>query len=125
MERAGDIWARVEVARPLPVDIPLDRVTAMTPVLHRLLTIDATPFLTAKGPLAPSPIGSPGWSTAAVSSVTPDAKGSSVSEHAASWPGTSSSTGTAWASLRASKPSGHERHAKRFSVTDHAHNDFT
>ncbi|MDX3777506.1 thiopeptide-type bacteriocin biosynthesis protein [Streptomyces sp. NPDC008313] len=49
----GDIWARVEVARPLPVDIPLDRVTAMTPVLHRLLTIDATPFLTAKGPLAP------------------------------------------------------------------------
>ncbi|WP_063769865.1 thiopeptide-type bacteriocin biosynthesis protein [Streptomyces scabiei] len=49
----GDVWARVAAARPLPGDVPVDRVTAMTPVLNRLLTIDATTALRAGGPLAP------------------------------------------------------------------------
>ncbi|MFF7792814.1 thiopeptide-type bacteriocin biosynthesis protein [Streptomyces sp. NPDC007991] len=49
----GDVWARVEAARPLPDDIPVDQVTAMAPVLNRLLTTDATPALRARGPLAP------------------------------------------------------------------------
>ncbi|BBC35140.1 hypothetical protein SGFS_064340 [Streptomyces graminofaciens] len=49
----GDVWALVAATRPLPGDVPVDRVTAMTPVLKRLLTIDAAPALRAKGPLAP------------------------------------------------------------------------
>ncbi|XUL89043.1 thiopeptide-type bacteriocin biosynthesis protein [Streptomyces galilaeus] len=49
----GDVWARVEAARPLPDDIPVERVTAMTGTMHRLLTIDAVPTLAAGGPLAP------------------------------------------------------------------------
>lgn len=36
----GDVWARVEAKRPLPDDIPVDRVTAMTSALRTLLAID-------------------------------------------------------------------------------------
>lgn len=49
----GDVWARVEAARPLPDDVQVDRVTAMAPALHKLLTADAAPSLAASGPLAP------------------------------------------------------------------------
>ncbi|MBK3573887.1 thiopeptide-type bacteriocin biosynthesis protein [Streptomyces sp. MBT65] len=50
----GDVWARVEAARPLPDDVPVERVTAMTGAMHRLLTIDAVPALAPGGPLAPT-----------------------------------------------------------------------
>ncbi|EKX65181.1 thiopeptide-type bacteriocin biosynthesis protein [Streptomyces ipomoeae] len=36
----GDVWARVEAKRPLPDDVPVDRVTAMTSALRALLAID-------------------------------------------------------------------------------------
>nr|WSY51819.1 thiopeptide-type bacteriocin biosynthesis protein [Streptomyces sp. NBC_00886] len=49
----GDVWARVEAARPLTDDVPVKRVTAMTGAMHRLLTIDAVPTIAAGGPLAP------------------------------------------------------------------------
>lgn len=49
----GDVWARVEAARPLPDDVPVERVTAMTGTMHRLLTVDAVPIVAAGGPLAP------------------------------------------------------------------------
>ncbi|MFF9101593.1 thiopeptide-type bacteriocin biosynthesis protein [Streptomyces rubrogriseus] len=55
----GDVWARVEAARPLPDDVPLDRVTTMTPAMHKLLTTDATTALSASGPLFPIA----GWSS--------------------------------------------------------------
>ena len=49
----GDVWARVEAARPLPDDVPVERVTAMTNRLQRLLAIDTAHALAAAGPLAP------------------------------------------------------------------------
>ncbi|WP_416962493.1 thiopeptide-type bacteriocin biosynthesis protein [Streptomyces sp. Agncl-13] len=49
----GDVWARVEAARPLPDNVSVERVTAMTGAMHRLLTIDAVPALAAGGPLTP------------------------------------------------------------------------
>ncbi|MFF3271714.1 thiopeptide-type bacteriocin biosynthesis protein [Streptomyces chrestomyceticus] len=49
----GDVWARVEAKRPLPVDVPVEHVTAMTNPLSRLLSIDARPALGPGGPLAP------------------------------------------------------------------------
>jgi thiopeptide-type bacteriocin biosynthesis protein len=49
----GDVWARVEAARPLPDDVPTERVTAMTSSLRKLLTIDtAAASLAASTPLA-------------------------------------------------------------------------
>ncbi|MFI0734978.1 thiopeptide-type bacteriocin biosynthesis protein [Streptomyces sp. NPDC021225] len=49
----GDIWARVEAKRSLPDDVPMERLTAMTRKLQKLLAIDPSPALTAGGPLAP------------------------------------------------------------------------
>ncbi|MFF8968986.1 thiopeptide-type bacteriocin biosynthesis protein [Streptomyces sp. NPDC014995] len=49
----GDVWARVEAQRPLPDDVPVDRVTAMTSRLHDLLTTDAGPARTNTDHLAP------------------------------------------------------------------------
>lgn len=49
----GDVWARVEANRPLPEDIPVERVTAMTATLRKLLLIDARPVLVPGGPFAP------------------------------------------------------------------------
>lgn len=50
----GDVWARVAAARPLPEDVPTERVTAMTGSLRTLLTIDtAAASLAASTPLAP------------------------------------------------------------------------
>ncbi|WP_327400336.1 thiopeptide-type bacteriocin biosynthesis protein [Streptomyces sp. NBC_01288] len=49
----GDIWARVEAARPLPDGIPVERVTAMTGTMRQLLTIDAEPTLSGNGQLTP------------------------------------------------------------------------
>ncbi|MEV6499729.1 thiopeptide-type bacteriocin biosynthesis protein [Streptomyces prunicolor] len=49
----GDVWARVEASRPLPDDVPVERVTAMTDRLRRLLVTDAAHELAAVGPLAP------------------------------------------------------------------------
>lgn len=49
----GDVWARVEVKRPLPDDIHPERVTAMSGPLRKLLMINAVFALAAGGPLAP------------------------------------------------------------------------
>lgn len=49
----GDIWARVEAKRPLPDGFPVERLTAMTHKLQKLLAIDPSPVLAAGGPLAP------------------------------------------------------------------------
>lgn len=38
----GDVWARVEAKRPLPDDVPVARVTAMTSTLRTLLAIDTS-----------------------------------------------------------------------------------
>lgn len=48
----GDVWGQVEHHRPLPVDIPLTRVTPMVAPLRRLFLTDADPLL-AGGPLTP------------------------------------------------------------------------
>ncbi|MFE2426469.1 thiopeptide-type bacteriocin biosynthesis protein [Streptomyces sp. NPDC059373] len=50
----GDVWARVEMARPLPDDVPTERVTAMTGSLRKLLTIDTSSYAvsTLLAPLA-------------------------------------------------------------------------
>ncbi|AWI32710.1 thiopeptide-type bacteriocin biosynthesis protein [Streptomyces tirandamycinicus] len=48
----GDVWGQVEARRPLPDDVPTDRVSAMAEQLQRLLLLDAGPVLAA-GPLAP------------------------------------------------------------------------
>lgn len=50
----GDVWARVEAKRRLPDGVPMERVTAMTPKLHKLLAIDPSPALATSGPLAPA-----------------------------------------------------------------------
>lgn len=49
----GDVWARVETKRPLPDDVAVERVTAMTGALRKHLTIDVGPVLAAGQPLAP------------------------------------------------------------------------
>ncbi|MCX4582471.1 thiopeptide-type bacteriocin biosynthesis protein [Streptomyces sp. NBC_01481] len=49
----GDVWARVEAARPLPDDVSVERVTAMTGTMRRLLAIDAASALATGGPLTP------------------------------------------------------------------------
>ncbi|MDV9172220.1 thiopeptide-type bacteriocin biosynthesis protein [Streptomyces sp. W16] len=49
----GDVWARVEAARPLPDDVQVEHVTAMTGRVHRLLAIDAGSALALDGPNAP------------------------------------------------------------------------
>jgi thiopeptide-type bacteriocin biosynthesis protein len=49
----GDVWARVEAKRPLPDDIPPERVTAMTGTVRKLLTADTAPAFTDGNPLAP------------------------------------------------------------------------
>ncbi|MFI1563875.1 thiopeptide-type bacteriocin biosynthesis protein [Streptomyces sp. NPDC020490] len=48
----GDVWARVEASRPLPGDIPTDRITAMAEPLRRILAVDAAPVLQSGGALA-------------------------------------------------------------------------
>lgn len=49
----GDVWACVEARRPLPDDVPPERVTAMTGTVHKLLTADTAPALTGGNLLAP------------------------------------------------------------------------
>ncbi|MCX5286506.1 thiopeptide-type bacteriocin biosynthesis protein [Streptomyces sp. NBC_01622] len=49
----GDVWARVEAKRPLPDDVPPERVTAMTGRVRKLLTADTASALTGSNPLAP------------------------------------------------------------------------
>ncbi|MFG2369891.1 thiopeptide-type bacteriocin biosynthesis protein [Streptomyces sp. NPDC048504] len=49
----GDVWARVEAKRPLPDDVPPERVTAMTGTVRKLLTADTEPALTVGNSLAP------------------------------------------------------------------------
>ncbi|MEU5347110.1 thiopeptide-type bacteriocin biosynthesis protein [Streptomyces sp. NPDC020766] len=48
----GDVWARVEAKRPLPDDVPPERVTAMTATVRKLLTADTTTALVGGNPLA-------------------------------------------------------------------------
>lgn len=48
----GDVWGRVEERRPLPDDVPPQRVSAMTAPMKRLLLTDARPLL-ADGTLTP------------------------------------------------------------------------
>ncbi|WP_427921494.1 thiopeptide-type bacteriocin biosynthesis protein [Streptomyces sp. cg40] len=49
----GDVWARVEAARPLPDDVPVELVTAMTDRMRQLLATDAFSALAVDGPNAP------------------------------------------------------------------------
>ncbi|MFE5125002.1 thiopeptide-type bacteriocin biosynthesis protein [Streptomyces sp. NPDC056669] len=49
----GDVWARVAAKRPLPDGIPMERVSAMTPKLQKILTISPAPVLAADGSFAP------------------------------------------------------------------------
>ncbi|WP_079038267.1 thiopeptide-type bacteriocin biosynthesis protein [Streptomyces sp. NBRC 110028] len=49
----GDVWARVAEKRPLPDEIPIERVSAMTPKLQKLLAVSPTPALAADGSFAP------------------------------------------------------------------------
>ncbi|KOV78422.1 hypothetical protein ADL02_24970 [Streptomyces sp. NRRL WC-3723] len=48
----GDVWGRVEARRPLPDDVPVDKVSAMAEQLQRFLLLDSAPAL-ADGPLTP------------------------------------------------------------------------
>nr|WP_203730770.1 thiopeptide-type bacteriocin biosynthesis protein [Streptomyces sp. SID12501] len=49
----GDVWARVEAKRPLPDDVPPERVTAMSGTVRELLAADTDPALTVGNSLAP------------------------------------------------------------------------
>ncbi|MFD8159694.1 thiopeptide-type bacteriocin biosynthesis protein [Streptomyces malaysiensis] len=49
----GDVWARVAAKRPLPDGIPIERVSAMTPKLQKLLTIAPAPALAANASFEP------------------------------------------------------------------------
>ncbi|MEU0925771.1 thiopeptide-type bacteriocin biosynthesis protein [Streptomyces malaysiensis] len=49
----GDVWARVEANRPLPDEVPMEQVTAMTPKLQKLLAANPAPAFVPGGPLAP------------------------------------------------------------------------
>ncbi|MEU3342637.1 thiopeptide-type bacteriocin biosynthesis protein [Streptomyces sp. NPDC006668] len=48
----GDVWGQVESRRPLPEDVPADKVSALADSMRQLLLRDAGPALT-DGPLAP------------------------------------------------------------------------
>jgi thiopeptide-type bacteriocin biosynthesis protein len=48
----GDVWGQVEARRPLPQDVPLDKVSALADSMRQLLLRDAGPAL-ADGPLTP------------------------------------------------------------------------
>ncbi|MGH3684566.1 MAG: thiopeptide-type bacteriocin biosynthesis protein [Pseudonocardiaceae bacterium] len=48
----GDIWARVAEHRSLPPGTPPGRLRTMEPGLRRLMTVDASPLMYEKGPLA-------------------------------------------------------------------------
>ncbi|MDX2875903.1 bacteriocin biosynthesis protein [Streptomyces ipomoeae] len=48
----GDVWGQVEARRPLPEDVPGDKVTAMADTMRRLLLLDPGSVL-AEGPLSP------------------------------------------------------------------------
>lgn len=52
----GDVWHRITQQRPLPTDIPTEKVTAMATTVRQILLADTTsdgPLLSASGPLAP------------------------------------------------------------------------
>ncbi|MEH0424534.1 thiopeptide-type bacteriocin biosynthesis protein [Streptomyces sp. B21-083] len=49
----GDVWARVEAKRPLPDDVPPERVTAVIGTVRKLLTANTAPAFTKGNPLAP------------------------------------------------------------------------
>ncbi|MEU5537324.1 thiopeptide-type bacteriocin biosynthesis protein [Streptomyces sp. NPDC020362] len=48
----GDVWGQVEAKRPLPANVPIDKVRSMTDSMRKLLTLAPGPLLT-DGPLAP------------------------------------------------------------------------
>ncbi|WP_399128768.1 thiopeptide-type bacteriocin biosynthesis protein [Actinacidiphila sp. ITFR-21] len=51
----GDVWHRVARLRPLPADVPADRLRELTASLRRLMTVDTgprSPLLAADRPLA-------------------------------------------------------------------------
>ncbi|WP_416979091.1 thiopeptide-type bacteriocin biosynthesis protein [Streptomyces sp. T028] len=48
----GDVWGQIEARRPLPDDVPGDKVSAMSDRMRQLLLLDAGPAL-ADGSLAP------------------------------------------------------------------------
>ncbi|MET8772144.1 thiopeptide-type bacteriocin biosynthesis protein [Streptomyces sp. NPDC004658] len=48
----GDVWGRVEARRPLPDNVPVDKVSAMAEQLQRFLLLESAPAL-ADGPLTP------------------------------------------------------------------------
>ncbi|WP_433456525.1 thiopeptide-type bacteriocin biosynthesis protein (plasmid) [Streptomyces sp. CA-142005] len=48
----GDVWGQVEARRPLPEDIPTDKVSGMVDPMRKLLTLDPGRLLT-NGPLTP------------------------------------------------------------------------
>ncbi|MBE1594034.1 thiopeptide-type bacteriocin biosynthesis protein [Streptomyces stelliscabiei] len=47
----GDVWGQIEAKRPLPEDVPADRVSAMADTMRQLLLLDAGPAIN-DGPLA-------------------------------------------------------------------------
>jgi thiopeptide-type bacteriocin biosynthesis protein len=52
----GDIWDRLTQQRPLPTDIPAEKITGMASTVKQTLLADTTPggpLLNASGPLAP------------------------------------------------------------------------
>lgn len=46
----GDVWGQIEAKRPLPEDVPSDKVSPMVDAMRKLLVVDARPAL-ADGPL--------------------------------------------------------------------------
>ncbi|MEU1180681.1 thiopeptide-type bacteriocin biosynthesis protein [Streptomyces sp. NPDC005820] len=48
----GDVWGQVESRRPLPEDVPADKVSGLADSMRQMLLRDAGPAL-ADGPLAP------------------------------------------------------------------------
>ncbi|GAQ68260.1 thiopeptide-type bacteriocin biosynthesis protein [Streptomyces scabiei] len=48
----GDVWGQIEARRPLPEDVPADKVNAMVDTMRQLLMVNARPSLT-DGPLVP------------------------------------------------------------------------
>jgi len=49
----GDVWARVEAKRPLPDDVPPERVTAMTDAVRELLAADTESAFAVGNSLTP------------------------------------------------------------------------
>lgn len=59
----GDVWHRVTRLRPLPPDVPTDRISAVVPSLRLLMTSDTTPEGSLFGPGGPLEFATP-WAAA-------------------------------------------------------------